>query len=254
MSEIAAVKIPTYNSSDPQLWFKMCESTFALATPKAITNPTTKFNYVVAHLPPDTASLVRDIILQDITDESYRLLQDAIINRCGESRSQEIRKLLAGEQLGDRKPSQLLRDMQRRAQSHDISDALLLELFINQMPSHVQSIIASIQPITPQKAADVADRILEVSTPEVNELSNPAVTGNSELLAEVRALRQEVAYLRRSRDRSTSRASHQFRRKSVSTTRGNSDNSVCWYHAKFQEKALKCKKPCSYSGNSERQE
>lgn len=252
MSEISAVKIPTYNPSDPQLWFKMCESTFALATPKPITSPSTKFNYVLAHLPPDTASLVRDVILKDVTDDSYGELQEAIVNRCGESRSQEIRKLLLGEQLGDRKPSQLLRDMQRRAQSHSVSDTLLLELFLSQMPSQVQSIIASIQPTTSTKAAEVADRILEISPPEVNVLSSlPAMSSNAELLAEIRALREEVDSLRRSRSKSVSRVPNHSRRRSVSSARGNGDNG-CWYHTKFGAKALKCKQPCMYSENSTR--
>lgn len=113
MSEAAAVKIPLYNAMDPALWFAMCESTFELATPKAITDSKTKFNYCVSHLPPEIASLVRDIILKARSETSYDELKTAIVERCGESKTLEIRKLLAGEQLGDRKPSELLRDMTR---------------------------------------------------------------------------------------------------------------------------------------------
>ncbi|GFQ78271.1 hypothetical protein TNCT_53201 [Trichonephila clavata] len=42
MSEVNAVKIPENNRSDPTLWFVMCESIFALATPKPITESLTK--------------------------------------------------------------------------------------------------------------------------------------------------------------------------------------------------------------------
>lgn len=247
-----AVKIPNFNASDPQLWFCMCDSTFELATPKPITESQTKYNYCVAHLPSEIASIVRDIIIKENKTDPYTELKDAVVERCGESRSQEIRKLIAGEQLGDRKPSQLLRDMERRAKAHTISDALLLELFLQQMPCNVQRIIASVVPTTAQKAAEIADRILEVSPPDVNEVSVSSVMDNSKLLAELRELRKEVASLRRSR--SISRHRHQFRRRSGSTTRGNSENDFCWYHLKFKEKALKCKKPCTYSENSERQE
>ncbi|GFW21937.1 retrovirus-related Pol polyprotein from transposon 412 [Trichonephila clavipes] len=69
MTEVNAVQIPAYNKSDPALWFIMCESTFALATPKPTTESITKYNYIVSHIPPDIASLVRDILIKpDATD------------------------------------------------------------------------------------------------------------------------------------------------------------------------------------------
>ncbi|GFY01378.1 uncharacterized protein TNCV_849861 [Trichonephila clavipes] len=106
-------------SSDPALWFGMLESTFELAVPKPITDERTKYNYCVAHLSPDAAVAVRDVILSPGSINPYSKLKDEVIARCGESKSQEIRRLLAGEQLGDRKPSELFRVMQRRSESHN---------------------------------------------------------------------------------------------------------------------------------------
>ena len=245
-----AIKIPNFNALDPHLWFCMCESTFQLATPKPITESVTKYNYCVAHLPAEVASIVRDVIIDQQKDDPYQQLKDAVIERCGESRSQEIRKLITGEQLGDRKPSQLLREMERRAKAHTVSDSLLLELFLQQMPCHVQRIIASVVPTTAQKAAEIADRILEVTPPEVHDISISAVKSNSELLAEIQELRKEVSFLRRSRSNSRNRAHCRTR----SSTGRNIGNGMCYYHTTFGNKARKCKKPCSYSGNDERQE
>lgn len=252
MSDIMAIKIPNFNALDPQLWFCMCDSTFELATPQPITQSQTKYNYCVAHLPPETASIVRDVIIKTGKVDPYQELKDAVIERCGESRTQEIRKLIAGEQLGDRKPSQLLRDMERRAEAHTVSDALLLELFLQQMPCNVQRIIASVVPTTAQKAAEIADRILEVSPPEVSELSRSSVNDNLELLAEIRRLRKEVASLRRTT--SLARYRQPFRSRSASATREKNKTTMCWYHAKFKENAFKCIKPCSFTGNTEGQE
>ncbi|GFS70785.1 pro-Pol polyprotein [Nephila pilipes] len=50
--------------------------------------------------------------------------------------------------------------MQRRAENQNVADSLQLELFLQQLPSHVQSILASISPLTAQKAAD---KILDIS-------------------------------------------------------------------------------------------
>ncbi|KAF8796394.1 hypothetical protein HNY73_000774 [Argiope bruennichi] len=106
--------MPPFNFGDPELWFKMAEATFQLAVPKPITASATKYNYCVANLSPEAAAIVRDVITCPDKDDSYKQLKEEFVKRCGESKSQEIRCLLAGEQLGDRKPTDLLRVMQRR--------------------------------------------------------------------------------------------------------------------------------------------
>lgn len=251
-NEVSAVKIPNFISTDPQLWFSMVESTFELASPRAITESKTKYNYCVASLPPDIALLVRDIILSPDSTDPYLKLKESVISRCGESSTQEIRRLLAGEQLGDRKPSELLRLMQRRADSHNVSDSLLLELFLQQLPSNIQTILASIEPLTPQKAADVADRIMEITPIQINSVrSSPAEHSeiSSTLLEELKSLRKEVAALRRSRSQSRNRNYSKSRNSSPAPGQMN----ICWYHQKYKEKATKCKQPCSFSGNGNRQ-
>ncbi|GFW90623.1 uncharacterized protein TNCV_566611 [Trichonephila clavipes] len=99
MEDISAVKIPAFVLSDPALWFGMLESTFELAVPKPITDERTKYNYCVAHLSPDAAMAVRDVILSPGSINPYSKVKDEVIARCGESKSQEICRLLAGEQL-----------------------------------------------------------------------------------------------------------------------------------------------------------
>ncbi|GFT80134.1 transposon Tf2-9 polyprotein [Trichonephila clavipes] len=125
MAEITAVKIPPFNFNDPQLWFSTCERTFALGVPKAITDTFTKFNYIVSNLPPEAAAIVRDLIITPDETDPYRAIKAQLIQRTGESSQQEIRKLLTGEELGDRKPSELLRTMNRRAASHNVPKELI---------------------------------------------------------------------------------------------------------------------------------
>ncbi|GFU86607.1 uncharacterized protein TNCV_4986441 [Trichonephila clavipes] len=247
MEDISAVKIPAFVSSDPALWFGMLESTFELAVPKPITDERTKYNYCVAHLSPDVAMAVRDVILSPGSINPYSKLKDEFIARCGESKSQEIRRLLAGEQLGDRKPPELFRVMQRQSESHNVTDSLLLELFLQQLPPNVQSILASIQTLTAQKASEVADRILEVTPVQVSAVSkysnaNSDDSSESKLLKE---LRQEVKELRRSRSFSRNRFDSRNRGKSPKTKASN----LCWYHNKFATKSRKCIQPCSFQEN-----
>ncbi|GFR33508.1 uncharacterized protein TNCT_312411 [Trichonephila clavata] len=85
------------------------------------------------------------------------------INRSGQSSQQEIRKLLSGEELGSRKPSELLRNMKWSSESLNVDDKLMMELFLQRSPSPVQTILAAVSDLTLSKAADIEDRILEIS-------------------------------------------------------------------------------------------
>ncbi|GFX81982.1 transposon Ty3-G Gag-Pol polyprotein [Trichonephila clavipes] len=89
MSEVNTVQIPLNNRSDPALWVIMCESTFALATPKPITESVAKYNYIVANLTPNAASLVRDILMHPDAIDPYAQIKNELINRSGESSQQE---------------------------------------------------------------------------------------------------------------------------------------------------------------------
>lgn len=51
--------------------------------------------------------------------------------------------------------------MQPRAESYNIANELLLEVFLQQLQCNVQPILASVQALTPQKTAEIADRILK---------------------------------------------------------------------------------------------
>ncbi|GFX57621.1 uncharacterized protein TNCV_2676071 [Trichonephila clavipes] len=149
----------------------MCDSTFQLGCPKAITDSKTKFNYIIAHLPPEAATIIRDVIMNPDPVEPYEKARTELIKRSGESSHQEIRKLLIGEELGNRRPSELLRVMRRRAESHSVPDDLMLELFQQHLPTRVQSILAAISPLTLEKAAEVADRVMEVTPIAVSACS-----------------------------------------------------------------------------------
>ncbi|GFS76036.1 uncharacterized protein NPIL_303021 [Nephila pilipes] len=163
MEEVSAVQIPAFIPSTPSLWYTMLESIFELVVPKPITTSSTKYNHCVASLLSEIAMSVRNIIISPDKSDTYAQLKKEIISRCGESKTQEIRRLLVGEQFHDRKPSKLLIAMQRCAENQNVINSLLLELFLQQLPSNVQFVLSSISPLTAQKAAEIADKILGIS-------------------------------------------------------------------------------------------
>ncbi|GFU30912.1 transposon Tf2-9 polyprotein [Trichonephila clavipes] len=131
MAEVTAVKTPPFNFNDPELWLSTCERTFALGLPNGITYTTTKFDYIVSNLPPEATAIVRDLIITPDETDTYGAIQAQLIQRTSELSQQEIRKLLTVEELGDKNPSELLRTMNRRAASHNVSKELMLELFFS---------------------------------------------------------------------------------------------------------------------------
>ncbi|GFR00727.1 uncharacterized protein TNCT_71521 [Trichonephila clavata] len=184
----------------------------------------------------------------DATDP-YAQIKNELINRSGESSQQEIRKLLSGEELGSRKPSELLRNMKRRAESLNVDDKLMTELFLQRLPSSVQTILAAVSDLTLDKAADIADRIFKVSPSPIETFSvSKEQSLESKLFREIEKLNQRIDRLSISRGRSPYRQNKNSRERSISNKR---DFSICWFHRCFGKKCRdeKCIKPCTWQGN-----
>ncbi|GBN10788.1 hypothetical protein AVEN_205025-1 [Araneus ventricosus] len=83
------------------------EAQFAI---NGITSEETKFNYLVAQLESRYIENIWDII-KDTGSQKYSAAKDRLMQTFRESETQQIKRLLTGLELGDMKPSQLLRKM-----------------------------------------------------------------------------------------------------------------------------------------------
>ena len=102
-----SLKLPDFWPSDPKLWFAQAE---ALFTAQNVTQEKTKFGHVVCVLPARYASEVSDIILRP-PEQPYKVLKAELTKCVCPSKRQRLQQLLHVDDLGDRKPSQLLRHM-----------------------------------------------------------------------------------------------------------------------------------------------
>ena len=82
-------------------------------TTKGIMTQKTRFDYVVSSLSPEFAMKVRDLLLKSPTTDPYDTLKVHLVKCTATSEQRKLQQLISGEELGDRKPTQLLRRMQQ---------------------------------------------------------------------------------------------------------------------------------------------
>ena len=151
------IKIPRFWPTDPELWFAQVEAQFGI---KQITTQITKYSHVVAALSPEAATEVRDLILTPQDGNPYDVLEAALIERVSLSKRRKIHQFLHAKELGDRKPSQLLRQPHQLSGSSE-SD-LFRELFLQRLPSHVQVELLSHPGKPLAELALIADGMMEL--------------------------------------------------------------------------------------------
>ncbi len=186
------MKLPPFWPADPEVWFAQVEAQFAT---RNIRVQRTKFDHIVASLTPEFAMEVRDLILHPPADSPYDLLKQQLIKRTTASEQRKLQQLFSTEDLGDRKPSQLLRRLQQLLGdwSTTFDPALFRELFLQRLPSHVRMVLASTaDTVSIDQLADLAGKIMEVATAPSSVY---AIQSTHPLQSEVEQLRSEVTRL-----------------------------------------------------------
>ena len=156
-----SLRLPPFYSNDPAMWFCQVENLFIT---RRITSQQTKYAYIIASLQPEVAQEIRDLLLRPPTGDCYDVLKAELIRRTSESEQKRLRQLLTTEELGDRKPSQLLRRMQQLLGENKLDEDLFKQLFVQRLPTNAQLVVApSLDKLDIEGLANIADKILEVS-------------------------------------------------------------------------------------------
>ena len=167
------VKFLPFWANDPQVWFAQVEAQFAT---RGITVQKTKFDYIIASLAPEFATEVRDLVLSPPAEHPYDKLKEQLIKRTATSEQKRLQLLLNAEELGDRKPMQLLHRMQQLLgeKAGAIDESLLRELFLQYLSANIRMVLASTgDTVSLEDLAQLADKIMEVAAPSVSSLSSP---------------------------------------------------------------------------------
>ena len=245
------LKLPPFWPADPDVWFAQVEAQFST---RGITVQKTKYDYVVASLSPEFATEVRDLILH-VPDNPYDTLKQQLIQRTCLPEQRRLQQLFHSMELGDRKPSQLLRRM-RQLLGDGATEAegpLLRELFMQRLPSSVRMVLASsVKDTSLEEIAELADKIIDVAPPNVSAVTPPTTDTVEDLRVEVTRLKELISTLssrsRSPRPRSPSPRHRQPQWRSPPLS-PPPPTSLCWYHRRFGDRARNCTPPCTKSGN-----
>lgn len=258
-------RLPSFWQQSPAGWFVTVESAFNVA---GVTGDRTKHNLVVSALDATSVSDLLDVLSHPPDTDLYPNLKRAILARFVDSEDKQLDQLFNRLELGDRKPSQLLRSMKTLA-SNKVADEVLKVKWLHLLPPQVSRILKALQSTVDLDAlSTVADELLDTQPGvfAVTQAARPSPSGSpalsdsalSSLSSADQGLAQQVAALtfqvsqlmamvqqqtRRPRDRSRSRGGPRSR---STTPTGGSRAPTCWYHRTFGEKAQHCRPPCRY--------
>ena len=253
----SALRIPQFWTHDPILWFAHVDAQFVT---HRIRSDAARLNHIIGSLTHEVMAEVRDYIMAPPGTVPYDTFRAELIRRTSDSRQKRLRQLLVDEELGDRRPSQLLRRMKQLMGENPLQPDILKQLFVNRLPPNAQMILASAGENTPvEELAELADRIMEVTTTvapmtQAQSSTNPFLpTPDSSELTELRALTQQQArQIQTLTDQLQAFTKDQPRRnynqhfgRRCSRSRDR-PSSYCYYHQRFGDKARKCESPCSY--------
>ncbi|GFW76074.1 retrovirus-related Pol polyprotein from transposon opus [Trichonephila clavipes] len=240
-----ALRLPPFWKSNVRLWIAQCDHAFTFS---GISSDDTKYSALVANLDAETLSYVSDIVLSPPNSDKYHTLSQRLITQFSDSETQKIKKLLTDLQLGDEKPSHLLRKM-KELSNGQLQDDFLQSLWLQRMPPHIQTVLsASSEPL--DKLAIIADKVSEVvgsssticaattvSPPSQSSSCSVQPTMDS-LARQIQELSLRVAELTRERNSSRHQRYSSDRRRSHSRSRSvNRGSGICYYHRRYKEQA-----------------
>lgn len=255
-----ANKIPTFWPENPRLWFYQVE---AILTPQK-TSDANKYFMAVAKLSKDVIQQVADILANPPETNKFETLKKRLLQIYEESEAKQVRKLVTEIELGDQKPSQLLRRMKDLARGK-IEDETLKILWQGHLPSSVQAVLTVTSTSDLEELAVIADKIMDTHQPaqisEVARSQPPQPSTSFEIatimaeIAKINLKLQEMGAQRdqfRNRSRSRSRFRNFPRDRSQSRPRRTPESPdwLCHYHWKFRGRAHRCVAPCSWKSRS----
>lgn len=185
-------RLPSFWRSNPELWLLQVKAAFQTLR---VHSDETKYSLAVSLLDPDSLQELSDVIRSPPLDRKYENLRATILDRFSDSADRQLLPLLTQLELGDRRPSQLLRQMRTLASSR-VSEDVIRVKWLDLLPVGVQRILKVLKSHGLEELAAAADELLE-SGPGVMSTDfrapQPSCAASSTACAAVSSSRSDVA-------------------------------------------------------------
>lgn len=253
-----SVHLPPFLRRDVSFWFMQVEALFRTAQ---INDDQAKYDFVLAALDVVAAAEVRELLETPPGENKFATLKKALMDRMATSEETRIRQVLANQEIGDRKPSAFLRELKAKA-GDNFSPQVLTSIWKEALPADVQMILAGNPEASIETQAELADKVMGIvhkTSRQVSAVSKPENDQIAELTKQISALGKTLsthisrfAQYRNTVKPETKPASehrepggNRKRSRSRSRSRNRENDGLCWYHARFGDKARKCEDPCA---------
>lgn len=263
---VGSQRIERFDIDEPVAWFIQFEATLRINRVPTDDH----YDYLLASLSREARA---PIVFQlqsppEDPDSRYKWLKQVLIEGHSKSLKEKLRQLVAGERIGDRKPSIFLAHLSSLAPDH-MDKQLLKEFWWKELPTSMRAILSPMENLDSSALAAAADAIhAELGSASINAI-RPATAGRSsepttsEIMAmlkqmqkEIRKLQEERQPQRESRDRqqgnNSTKQSEKPKARNPSKDRDDksrSDEGFCKYHKKFREAAYICRPGCKWPKN-----
>jgi hypothetical protein len=246
------VKLPGFWTEDPVSWFRLAEGQFNL---RNVADPVALYYHVLASLPQDAVRLVHHVLHEDTGPLSYDNLRTSLLASHTLSNYQKMERMMRLPPLGDRKPSVLLAEMLEYCPAGESSTAVFAYLFLQRLPREIRVLLSEDNPADMRAIADKADRLIAMRVPQGHDACATVSLeddGDGDLVATMGGERRKKKFPVPKRPPQQQQAS--AGRQGGFSRRGTDQaaaprTSMCYYHAKFGERARYCQEGCLWPEN-----
>jgi hypothetical protein len=240
-----AFKIHNFWPHNPDTWFRQLESKFRICN---ISSSLTKFDLLLMALLTEVCTNITNSVrdIDEAAANAYQQLKALLVSRYTKACWTRAFELLKYPEIGDMKPTELMRQMKALLPTDDRPGITFMAMFLLRLPSDMRDNLI---------AKDFKYCTMMAEYPDLLYSSRAGSTiaaVNTEYEAAINAVsggrRQEFSpHDRRSERRSPSRQGRSCRK-----TPGpyKEDSDICYFHATYGDKARKCKPGCLWTAGN----
>ena len=221
------------------MWFARAEAEFTL---RSVTVDSTKYGYLVAHLPENVALRVRDAVNNPHAETPYAALKERLLKVFTLTRAQRAQRLLSFPQTTDERPTVVLDRMLALLPSDvDTNNPgfLFEELFLRSLDAETRALLAGSKHESVREMAETADSFWSRRSspnPVHAVLASPPDSPTVPVVCNLGHVCEQQCMAVQASPRGSATARDPY----------------CWYHRYWGSRATRCRSPCSWrpAGNA----